>query len=457
MILAARAPTLKIYFEYWPVTWLWPISLVLMQLTLLHLPGFELTVSVVICHFVELYLLMLYWVNRPSDQQVVVALAVIVYSLLLGLLAWDAAEFARSLAQVLNLVTMVMICLNARLGGGSEIRRSVGVFCVVVAGAGVVLIAQALCFNLLGDLRLANLLGPLAPLGPGNEVYDVTAYAPPPRANGLYSEPSVAGWFMSFAVALVLAARRLYPILTTLTATICALAAMATLSLTGILGASIVLTGYVLFVRDRLAIKLFWLALAGVGVTIALYYAHRLGILARFRDIDLPGTSIYFRLTAPYTLITDTLDRFPLGYPLGQTDFIASRLYYVNWPEGSQTNIDNTLFKIIFYFGLLGILFNATYLVQLARYLLFKGQAVGLMMLSLLISLSTTGAGWAHHCVLMIGYAVIVGRYLRARRLLAPTLSRAQLATLHSAALSRVAGARNAASSSASRALAARR
>jgi len=78
-------------------------------------------------------------------------------------------------------------------------------------------------------------------------------------------------------------------------------------------------------------------------------------------------------------------------------------------------------------------------------------------MLSLLISLSTTGAGWAHHSVLMIGYAVVVGRYLRARRLLAPTVTRAQLAKLHSAAVSRVAGARNAASSSASRALAARR
>ena len=327
----------------------------------------------------------------------------------------------RSLAQVLNLVTMVMICLNARLGGGAEIRRSVGVFCVVAGRRRRRAHRPGALLQPAGRSPSGQPAGPLAPLGPGNEVYDVTAYAPPPRANGFYSEPSVAGWFMSFAVALVLAARRLYPILTTLTATICALAAMATLSLTGMLGASIVLAGYVLFVRDRLAIKLFWLALAGSGVAVALYYAHRLGILARFRDIDLPGTSIYFRLTAPYTLITDTLDRFPLGYPLGQTDFIASRHYYVNWPEGSQTNIDNTLFKIIFYFGLLGILFNATYLVQLARYLLLKGHAVGLIMLSLLISLSTTGAGWAHHFVLMIGYAVIVGRYLRARRLLAPT------------------------------------
>jgi putative colanic acid polymerase len=457
MTITTHNPTFKLYFEYWPVIWLWPISLILMQLTFYHLADFEITVGVVICHLIELYIVMFYWLNRPSDGQVVVALAVIVYSLSLGLFAQDPAEFGRSLAQVVNLVVMVMICLNAPLARRPEIRRSIGVFCVLAVGAGLFIIAQALCFNLLRDLRLANILGPLAPLGPGNAIYDVTAYAPPPRANGFYSEPSVAGWFMTFAVAVALAARRLYPVLTTLTATICALAAMATLSLTGVLGASIVLVGYVLFVRDRLGYKLFWLALAGSGVTIALYYAQRLGILARFHDLDQPGTSLYFRLTAPYTLISDTLHRFPIGYPLGQTDFIASRKYFVNWPAGSQTNIDNTLFKIVFYFGLLGVLFNATYAVQLARYLLLKRHAVGLLILSLLISLSTTGAGWAHHFVLMIGYAIIVGRYLRAQRLVAPTLTRAQLAAFHSAAVRRVAGTRNAASSSASRALAVRR
>ncbi len=457
MIIVTRNPTCKLYLEYWPIVWLWPISLVLMQLTLFRLADFEITVGVVICHLIQLHIVMLYWLDRPADRQIVMALAVLVYSLSLGLFARDPAEFGRSLAQVLNLVAMVMICLNAPLAGRPEVRRSIGVFCVLAAGAGLFIIAQALAFNLLHDLRLANLLGPFAPLGPGNEIYDVTAYAPPPRANGFYSEPSVAGWFMSFAVALALAARRLYPTLTTLTATICALAAMATLSLTGILGASVVLTGYVLFVRDRLGCKLLWLALAGGSVTIAIYYASRLGILARFHDIDLPGTSIYFRLTAPYTLITETLDRFPFGYPLGQTDFIATRQYYVNWPQGSQTNIDNTLFKIVFYFGLLGILFNVTYVAQLARYLLLKRHAVGLIMLSLLIGLATTGAGWAHHFVLMIGYAIVVGRYLRAQQLVAPTLTRVRLAAAHSAAVSRVAGARNAASSSASRILAARR
>jgi hypothetical protein len=33
-------------------------------------------------------------------------------------------------------------------------------------------------------------------------------------------------------------------------------------------------------------------------------------------------------------------------------------------------------------------------------------------MLSLLVGLSATGAGWAHHFVLLIGYAILMGRFL---------------------------------------------
>jgi hypothetical protein len=65
---------------------------------------------------------------------------------------------------------------------------------------------------------------------------------------------------------------------------------------------------------------------------------------------------------------------------------------------------------IVFYFGLLGIAFNVGYLLKAAQYLVLKRHALGLLMLSLLIALATTGAGWAHHVVLMIGYAIVVGR-----------------------------------------------
>jgi hypothetical protein len=412
---AAAQAVWKVRIEYWPLVWLWPISLVFMQLTLVDLDGFQLTLAVLICHAMQIYVLMLYWIRTPSDGQVVIALGVILYTLLLGLFAQDGVEFVGSLAHLLNLMVMVVLCCNALTDQAHELRRSLAIFCLAATGAGLFIIAQALSFNLLGDFRLAEALGPFAPLGPGGEVYVASPLSALPRANGFYSEPSVAGWFMSFATALALAGRRLYPVLTTVAAIVCALAAMATLSLTGVLGSIAVLAGYVLFVRDRLAVKLFWLVLAGSGAAIAVALAWQLGILDRVRHYHTPGTSIYFRLNAPLTLISESLERFPFGYPIGQTDFIASRHYYINWDNGSQTNIDNTLLKIVFYFGLLGILANATYLLQMARFLLVRRHAVGLIMLSLLIGLSTTGAGWAHHFVLMIGYAILIGRYLRAQ------------------------------------------
>jgi hypothetical protein len=307
----------------------------------------------------------------------------------------------------------------------------------------------------LRDFRLAGLLGALAPAGPGGEIYAPSPYAALPRANGLYSEPSVAGWFMTFAAALGLAARPFRPALGTLTAATCSLGAMATLSLTGILGPALVWAGYLLLVRDGWRFKAITGLIAGSGIVAALHQAHELGILSRFAHLNTPGTSIYFRLSAPYRLIGESLERYPFGYPLGQTDFIASRHYYINWEQGSQTNVDNTLLMIVFYFGLLGIMCNAAYLLKAAQFLVLKRHPVGLIMLSLLIAASTTGAAWAHHFVLMIGYAIVVGRWLCAQASpepAEPTVATALAA--HSAALRRAAGVRSAASSSPSRAFA---
>jgi hypothetical protein len=362
------------------------------------------------------------------------------------------AEFLRSLAHVSNSVLMVLICLNVRIGRGEEVGRSFALFCLLASAVALVIIVQAISFNLWRDFRLAGLLGEFAPAGPGGEIYAPSPAAALPRANGLYSEPSVAGWFMTFATALALAARRLRPALGTLTAAACSFGAMATLSLTGILGPTLVWTSYLLLVRDRWRFKAISGLIAGLGMAAALHQAHELGILSRFDHLNTPGTSIYFRLSAPYRLIGESLERYPFGYPLGQTDFIATRHYYINWDQGSQTNVDNTLLMIVFYFGLLGILCNAAYLLKAAQFLVLKRHAVGLIMLSLLIAASTTGAGWAHHFVLMIGYAIVVGRWLYERRPLQlpqPTVGGALAA--HSAALRRVSGTRSKASSSLSR------
>jgi len=455
MITHACCGNFKLRFEYWPVIWLWPISLVLMQATLLEIGGFAITVAVIACHLLQIYLVMFYWLNRPPQWQLTVALVILAFGLAAGGFARDLPEFLRSFAHVSNSVLMVLICLNVRLGQGEEVGRSFILFCLLASTVAVAIVAQALSFNLLRDFRLAGLLGEFAPAGPGGEIYEPSRAAALPRANGLYSEPSVAGWFMTFATALALAARRFRPALATLTAAACSLGAMATLSLTGILGPTLVWAGYLLLVRDRWRFKAVAGLIAGSAIAAVLHQAHELGILSRFAHLNTPGTSIYFRLSAPYRLIGESLERYPLGYPLGQTDFIASRHYYINWDQGSQTNLDNTLLMIVFYFGLLGILCNAAYLLKAAQFLVLKRHAVGLIMLSLLIAASTTGAGWAHHFVLMIGYAIVVGRWLYdGRPLRLPERTVGVALAAHSAALRRVSGARNAARSSPSRAFA---
>jgi hypothetical protein len=410
-----RYGDIRLRFEYWPVIWLWPASLVLMQVTLAEIGDFSVTVAVVVCHLLQLYLVMFYWLRRPPDWQTTIALAILAYGAVAGVFAQDPWEFLRSFAHVTNLLLTVVICLNVRIGRGEEVTRSLALFCVLAAAAAVLLIAQAISFNVLHDFRLAALLGDFAPLGPGDEVYTPVYQAALPRANGLYSEPSVAGWFMTFAVAMALAARPLHPAIGTCTAALCSLAAMATLSLTGILGPALIWMGYLLLVRDSRHFKTLAGAIAGSGLIAALLAAHELGILSRFAHLDTPGTSIYFRLSAPYRLISESIERFPLGYPLGQTDFIATRHYFINWEQGSQTNVDNTLLMIVFYFGLLGILLNLGYVLKAVQFLVIRRHAVGLVMLSLLIAASTTGAGWAHHFVLMIGYAIVVGRHLLER------------------------------------------
>lgn len=415
-LAATSERRVRVRFEDWPLVWLWPIGLVFMQATFTRVADFDVTLAVILCHPLQLYLLMRYWVRTPSSAQVLVLLGVLAYSFGLGLAAPDPVEFLRSMAHITNLVVMVLLCLNLPIEGRPEVARSIWVLCTLASLAACVVVVQSIAFNVFNDLSVTELLGPYTPpVGLERGPFVPHPLAAVKRANGWFSEPSVAGWFLVLVAAVALAARRLRPVLATSAAVICLTGAVATLSLTGLLASITLVIAYMLFVRDSLRFKLFWAIAGGMGVGAALLVAGHLGILARVSEIDDPGTSIYFRFTAPYTLITDSLAQFPLGYPPGQTEFIEDKAYYENWEGGSQTNIDNTLFLIVFHFGLLGIAFNAAYLLELARLLVQYRRPVGLVMLGVTFSLIATGANWAHMGVMVIGYAIVVGRYLRAR------------------------------------------
>ena len=157
---------IRLRFEHWPVIWLWPISIVLMQVTLAEIGDFSVTVAVIVCHLLQLHLVMFYWLRRPPDWQTTMALVILAYGAVAGAFARDPWEFLRSFAHVTNLMLTVGICLNVRIGRGEEVTRSLALFCMLAAAVAVLVIAQAISFNVLRDFRLAPCWGTSRLLGP---------------------------------------------------------------------------------------------------------------------------------------------------------------------------------------------------------------------------------------------------------------------------------------------------
>lgn len=431
MAAVLQSRSRRLGFEVWPIVWLWPLGLVFMQVPLLRLSGFDVTIGVIVCHALQLWLLTWYRLKKPDPKQTILYLTVVLWSLALGVFASNAFEFFRSLAHVLNLLAMVALCLNVRLERGDEIERSLTVFVHLAAIVACVVILQAVSLNLFNDLSASRLLGDFSPpRAPGGPAYVPHEWAHVRRANGWFSEPSVAAWFLNAAAALALAARDRLNGWPGLCAALCLAGACATFSLTGILGALMVFSAHLAFVHDRRLFKLAWLASTGAGLIAAVWLAWQLGILERYRELSSPGTSVYFRMTAPFLLVSESLLSHPFGYGLGQTDFVSERDYFLNWVQGSQTNIDNSWFKIAFHFGLLGLLFNAVCVAQILNGLLrHRRSRIGLVMLGVALILAATGAGWAHQSVLIIGYAILVGRWLLRTEPSMPRLARTVVRT----------------------------
>ena len=80
-----RYGNVRLRFEHWPVIWLWPVSLVLMQVTLAEIGDFSVTVAVIVCHLLQLHLVMFYWLRRPPDWQTTMALVILAYGAVAGL------------------------------------------------------------------------------------------------------------------------------------------------------------------------------------------------------------------------------------------------------------------------------------------------------------------------------------------------------------------------------------
>ena len=334
------------------------------------------------------------------------------WSVIVGLATVDVGEFARSFVLLVNLLYVLMLASSLPLDG-RELRRAIELFLKGAAAIGLLAALQFAEMNLLGSQHLLNPFGPFTMPGPGGVPYSPHPLSPLKRPNALFYEPSVLGWFSGSALALALSTMHHDSRARTTQATIIAMGALASCSMTGFLSTCVVLLLYV-FVTSRTRVPMWTKVTVAAGALIFIPPALGIADLAsRFDEIQVPGSSGYYRLVAPVYLLSDSLRDLPLGYPLGHVEYIATKQYMMNWEGGSQTNLDNSFFLLSFYFGLAGLTLTAAYLIRLARSVYTRRPSC-LLEAAVTLGLAATGALWAPWMALFLAFTIVCGRALNA-------------------------------------------
>jgi hypothetical protein len=387
---------------------LWPFGLLMIHFSLFRIVNFEVTVAVLICTLIVLYLFIS---SKIKIGHLFVASGILIYALVPGFFAQNPTEYFRSLLLFTNLMMMMILSSGMSLPVHKVIERSVTLFLRLSFVVAIFVILQTITLNIFDTFILLNPFGPFSSPGPGGEVYEPSPLALLKRPNGIFSEPSVVGWFMTFATAVALSS----PVLCTrtkwLTAFACAVAAISSLSMSGFINIGLLSLVYLYINRtwDKVRMVTTSIILGMILMMTILFIS--LGLSNRFSNLFIEGTSAYYRVTAPMMLLSDSLPEYPFGHPLGQTDYIEPKDYMVNWAKGSTTNIDNSFFMVSFYFGILGI-YISFILLSYSAFLILKRSLASLIVVSIVLALSETGALWGHSCVIIIGYSIILIRFI---------------------------------------------
>ena len=93
----------------------------------------------------------------------------------------------------------------------------------------------------------------------------------------------------------------------------------------------------------------------------------------RFGEINVEGTSGYWRLIAPLIITSEVVFQHPLGVPFGHMqDFIIPLGLFHGNSVGST--LDNGMYVLLFYFSWFGICFVLWMLYMLAK-AIYRGNA----------------------------------------------------------------------------------
>jgi hypothetical protein len=394
---------------------IWPFGIVFMQFCLFRIDQFEFSIGTSICLIVVVFNSAYIRINSLKQSYIsIIALCFFFsYTILLCSSAHDIIEYFKSFIQVFILAYMLFQCCYTKLPNPLLIQRSVHLFLLLLVAVALLVIAQFVMLNVYDSYTIMKIFGPFSPLGPGYLVYEPHPLSFIKRPNGIFSEPSVAGWFLVFGTSIAITSPIFQRKSGYIAAMVSGLAAIATLSMSAIINIAVLSLVY-LWIKSKTIKRLYINFLLVITVIVTLgWVAVTANITSRFENFFIEGTSSYYRLNAPLQLLSESLREFPFGHPLGQVQYILSKSYMINWKLGSTVNIDNSFFMISYYYGILGIVIIISVCCMFIVLFLKRSHA-SLLLITILLALAETGSLWSPNMVLIIGYGIILIRYILA-------------------------------------------
>lgn len=394
----------KIQSIYYPML-LWPVGIIFMHFSVFKFNGFNVNIAVLVSSLLNIYFIVF---MRVKIKYIIVTIIGMIYLLTMGMYARNEIEYIKSMMLISNMLISFIISISVSVSNANRINNSVHIFLRLGSLVALLIITQSIAMNIFEINSFQNPFGPFSSPGPGGDIYSPGHESLLKRPNGIFSEPSVAGWFMTYVAAIALAFQEYTRKKMTFTIIVCCLAALASLSLSGFLNVILLSLVYIHYkhrmIKNNVIILTF--------IIIVLYLSHAAGIMDRFNNLFIEGSSIYYRVTAPLKLLGDSLPHYYFGHPVGQTEYIETKDYMVNWIGGSTTNIDNSFLLISYYFGLPGVVI-AIVTICYAIYLVIKRRIEAFIIVSLLLALSETGSLWAHNMTLIMSFSIIIMRYIK--------------------------------------------
>ncbi len=344
-------------------------------------------------------------------------LLLLTYLLLMTIFSDNPTETLKSIS-LFALALTFLISFGSSIGPAAkrgDILNLVKVFILCFVFHSVLVICQFLAMNFLDSFALQNPFGNFSPLGPMRELNDQRApYIPYPEAivkrpNGFFSEPSVSALYTTFAFSLVLCFRFLFPRWRMLILTGLGFGSLLTFSASG--AANLFLLS-LLFVYVKKSDRPFTILHGGLVLVVLLVGGvifFTAGFADRLGEFTKIGSSGYLRVVAPFKLCVESILNYPFGYPLGDTSFIASRDYYVDWVGRRVLQIDNSFFVLIHFFGVFG-LGAILVLFRFAFQLVLNQDPRALPVWAALLAAGQTGAVYSPQMALLVAFVFIAVR-----------------------------------------------